>query len=175
MKNRREKLLGYRKRTRWMFLIPLLIVPLASPVGVQHASAATDVVQQQKRTVTGTVVDNNGEPVIGANVVVAGNTAIGVITDLDGNFTLTGVPEGASLQISFIGYNTVTVPVKGNKPLQVTLTEDSQMLGEVEVVAYGTQKKVSVTGAIASVKGDELAKTPVGSVSNMLSGTHVSQ
>ncbi len=171
MKDRREKsLLSHRARTRWLFLIPLLVAPLISPFGVQRASAATNVVQQQTKTVKGTVVDSEGYPVIGANVVVVGNTGLGVITDIDGNFTLSGVPAGAKLQISFIGYNTVTVDADSNEPIHVTMTEDSQMLGEVEVVAYGTQKKVSVTGAIASVKGDELAKTPVGSVSNMLSG-----
>lgn len=171
MKNRRKDkqcLSGHRNRTRWLFSVPLLIVPLMSPLGA-HATTA-EMVQQQKKVVTGTVVDSNGEPIIGANVMVVGNSSLGVITDLDGNFTLSGVPENASLQISFIGYGTKTVPVKGNKPIHVTLAEDTQVLGEVEVVAYGTQKKVSVTGAIASVKGDELMKTPVGSVSNMLSG-----
>ena len=152
-----------------MFLFILLIVPLFSPIGVQQASAAVNTVQQQKKTITGTVVDSNGEAVIGANVVVKDNAEIGTITDLDGNFRLSNVPENAKLVISFIGYNTQTINVKGSI-LKITLEEDSQMLGEVEVVAYGVQKKVSVTGAISSVNGSELTKTPTGSVSNMLSG-----
>ena len=71
--------------------------------------------------------------------------------------------------ISFIGYSSKTVEVKQSN-IEIVLEDDSQMLGEVEVVAYGVQKKVSVTGAISSVKGEELTKTPTGSISNMLSG-----
>ena len=170
MKNRKRiNLFDHRNKSRWLFLFILLIVPLFSPIGVQQASAAVNTVQQQKKTITGTVVDSNGEAVIGANVVVKDNAEIGTITDLDGNFRLSNVPENAKLVISFIGYNTQTINVKGSI-LKITLEEDSQMLGEVEVVAYGVQKKVSVTGAISSVNGSELTKTPTGSVSNMLSG-----
>lgn len=170
MKNRKRiNLFDHRNKSRWLFLFILLIVPLFSPIGVQQASAAVNTVQQQKKTITGTVVDSNGEAIIGANVVVKDNAEIGTITDLDGNFRLSNVPENAKLVISFIGYNTQTINVKGSI-LKITLEEDSQMLGEVEVVAYGVQKKVSVTGAISSVNGSELTKTPTGSVSNMLSG-----
>lgn len=170
MEDRQSKnLFGHRSKSRWLFLITLLVVPLLSPIGTQSAFAASDLVQQQKKTITGTVIDSSGEPVIGANVVVKDNASIGTITDIDGAFSLSNVPEGAKLIISFIGYNNQTVTAKGNN-LKVTLEEDSQMLGEVEVVAYGVQKKVSVTGAIASVKGEELTKTPTGSISNMLSG-----
>ena len=88
-----------------------------------------------------------------------------VITD--GVFKLT-VPAGSKLVISFIGYDTKTVEAKNN--MKVILEESALALGEVEVVAYGAQKKVTVTGAISSVKGGELTKTPTGSVSNMLSG-----
>lgn len=170
MEDRQSKnLFGHRSKSRWLFLITLLVVPLLSPIGVQSAFAASDLVQQQKKTITGTVIDSSGEPVIGANVVVKDNASIGTITDIDGAFSLSNVPEGAKLIISFIGYNNQTVTAKGNN-LKVTLEEDSQMLGEVEVVAYGVQKKVSVTGAIASVNGSELTKTHTGSISNMLSG-----
>lgn len=170
MKNRKEKnLFSYRCKTRWLLLITLLIVPLVSPIGVQPLLASTTMQQQQKRSITGTVVDSSGEPIIGANVVVLNNKSIGSITDIDGNFRLNDVPEGSKLVVSFIGYDTQTVTIKGNN-LNITLEEDSQMLGEVEVVAYGTQKKVSVTGSLASVSGDELVKTPTGSISNMLSG-----
>lgn len=170
MENRKDKnLFGHRNKTRWLLLITLLVVPLMTPIGVQTATAATNEVQQQKKSITGTVIDSNGEPVIGANIVVENNSSIGTITDLNGAFSLSNVPQGAKLVVSFIGYNTQTVPVKGNT-IKVTLEEDSQMLGEVQVVAYGVQKKVSVTGAIASVNGDELTKTPTGSISNMLSG-----
>ncbi len=117
-------------------------------------------------TVKGVVVDNTGMPIIGANVILEGQT-VGTITDIDGNFTLK-VPRGSNLVVSYIGYTTQTVKATPN--MTITLEDDSQLLGEVQVVAYGVQKKVSVTGAIASVKGEELTKTPTGSISNMLSG-----
>ena len=128
--------------------------------------AATNVVQQNV-SIVGKVVDSNGEPIIGANVIVEGQSTNGTITDIDGVFKL-DVPKGAKLIVSFIGYTTETVVAKPN--MEVVLKDDSQMLGEVEVVAYGVQKKVPVTGSIASVKGEELVKTPTGSISNMLSG-----
>lgn len=127
-----------------------------------------EAVQQNTVTVTGVVKDSNGEAIIGANVMVVGTTT-GVITDLDGNF-MVNVPVGGKLQFSFIGYKDQVIVVKKAGKLNVVLQEDTQMLGEVEVVAYGVQKKVSVTGAISSMKGEDLLKTPAGSVSNILSG-----
>jgi TonB-linked SusC/RagA family outer membrane protein len=167
MKNRESKnLYGCRFRFRWLFLFGLLASPLTPPLEM-HAADSTNITQQQKQTISGRVVDGNGEPIIGANVVVEGQTT-GTITDIDGNFHLS-VAKGAKLKISFIGYATKTVIAKAGN-MEIVLEDDSQQLGEVEVVAYGVQKKVSVTGAISSVKGEELTKTPTGSVSNMLSG-----
>ncbi len=147
----------------------LLCLFLLAPVE-GHAGEAPNpkVAQQGTVRVTGVVKDTNGEPVIGANVLAEGTT-VGVITDLDGKFTL-DVPAGAKLKISFIGYKDQEIVVKKSTTLNIVLEEDSQMLGEVEVVAYGVQKKVSVTGAISSMKGDDLLKTPSGSVNNILSG-----
>jgi TonB-linked SusC/RagA family outer membrane protein len=167
MKNRENTdLFGCRFKFRWLFLFGLLASPLTPPLEA-HAADATNITQQQKQSVSGRVVDGNGEPIIGANVVVEGQTT-GTITDIDGNFHL-NVAKGAKLKISFIGYVTKTVVAKAGN-MEIVLDDDSQQLGEVEVVAYGVQKKVSVTGAISSVKGEELTKTPTGSVSNMLSG-----
>ena len=161
--SKKSSLLGHRLRFRWLFLFSLFAGPLALPLGGQSAIAANNIAQQQKVSVTGKVVDNLGEPIIGANVVVQGQT-VGTITDIDGVFKL-DVPKGAKLLISFIGYSSKTVEVKQSN-IEIVLEDDSQMLGEVEVVAYGVQKKVSVTGAISSVKGEELTKTPTGSISN---------
>ena len=145
-----------------ILLFLFLSVPLK---GYSNEAFSSEGMQQNTVKVTGTVKDTNGEPIIGANVMVVGS-ATGVITDIDGNFTL-NVPVGSKLQFSFIGYKEQVVPVKkGN----IVLEEDAQMLGEVEVVAYGVQKKVSVTGAISSMRGDDLLKTPAGSISNILSG-----
>lgn len=120
---------------------------------------------QQTGTVKGTVVDALGMPIIGANVMVKG-TSNGTITDIDGNFSLSNVSQGV-LQISYIGYKTQEVAVKGNETnLQIVLKEDSELLGEVVVVGYGTMKKESLTGAIAVV--DEKAFIGKGSLSSPL-------
>ena len=148
-----------------ILLFLFLSVPLK---GYSNEAFSSEGMQQNTVKVTGTVKDTNGEPIIGANVMVVGS-ATGVITDIDGNFTL-NVPVGSKLQFSFIGYKEQVVPVKKGISLNIVLEEDAQMLGEVEVVAYGVQKKVSVTGAISSMRGDDLVKTPAGSISNILSG-----
>ena len=148
-----------------ILLFLFLSVPLK---GYSNEAFSSEGMQQNTVKVTGTVKDTNGEPIIGANVMVVGS-ATGVITDIDGNFTL-NVPVGSKLQFSFIGYKEQVVPVKKGISLNIVLEEDAQMLGEVEVVAYGVQKKVSVTGAISSMRGDDLLKTPAGSISNILSG-----
>ena len=157
MKNRKNfSLFGRLDNIRRLFFVALMSV-LAITAGAQS------------KTVTGTVVDATGEPVIGASVVVKGTTS-GTITDFDGNFTLTGVPANGTLQISFVGYKTQEVSVADKTSIRVTLQEDSEMLAEVEVVAYGVQKKVTVTGAVSSVKSDDLVRTPVSSVNNVLAG-----
>ena len=111
---------------------------------------------QQTKTVTGTVIDAAGIPVIGANVLVKGTTN-GTITDIDGNFTLE-VSSGDVLEISYIGYVTQELPVGNKSQFNVTLAEDTQALDEVVVVGYGTMRKSDVTGSIATAKGEELTK-----------------
>ena len=130
-----------------------------SPVGIAQVNAATNVVQQAK-TVKGTVVDNMGEPVIGASVKVVGTTN-GAVTDLDGNFTLTNVPKNATVEISYIGYTTQKVSVAGKSDLKVTLQEDNKALDEVVVVGYGVQRKSDVTGALAHLDSKDLTAMPV--------------
>ena len=120
----------------------------------------------QDITVNGTVIDDTGEPLIGATVMVDG-TKIGAQTDLDGNFTLK-VKPGAKLRISYVGYETQTVAAKDG--MTVTMTSNIEALSGVEVVAYGVQKKVTVTGALSSVSGADITRTPVSSVNNVLAG-----
>lgn len=146
-----------------LFFSALMLAPAC---GLQSASAAVNSVQQQV-AIKGTVVDSQGEPIIGANVVAEGS-ATGTITDIDGVFRL-NVKPGTKLKISFIGYQPTTVSAKND--MRITLAEDAQLLQEVEIVAYGTQKKVTMTGAIASVKAEELTRTSVGSVANVLGGS----
>lgn len=123
--------------------------------------------QQSEQKITGTVVDANNEPVIGANVLVKGTTN-GVITDVDGKFTLT-VPRGAVLQISYIGYVTQEVKVTNESIYNILLREDSEALEEVVVVGFGTQKKASVVGAVQTIRPKEL-KIPSSNLSNAFAG-----
>lgn len=122
---------------------------------------------QQGNDVEGVVKDASGEPIIGATVRVVG-TKIATVTDMDGNFKI-NAKSGQSLQITYVGCKPKTVKV-GRGSIAVTLEDDSQVLKDVQVVAYGVQKKVTVTGAISNINGSELTKVPTGSINNMLSG-----
>lgn len=124
--------------------------------------------QTIKRSVTGTVSDMRGEPVIGANVMVKG-TRLGTVTDMDGHFALE-VPEGATLQVSYIGYVDQSVEVSQQSVLEITLEEDTQALDEVVVVGYGAQKKVNLTGAVSTVKMEALEDRPITNATNALAG-----
>lgn len=122
---------------------------------------------QQSNEVEGVVKDASGEPIIGATVRVVG-TKIATVTDLDGNFKIKA-KSGQSLQFTYVGCKPKIVKV-GRGSIAVTLEDDSQVLKDVQVVAYGVQKKVTVTGAISNINGSELTKVPTGSINNMLSG-----
>lgn len=131
---------------------------------------ANPIMQQNEFEVKGTVIDETGAPVIGANVVEKGTTN-GVVTDLDGNFAFRVSDRNAVLQISYIGYTTMEVNLEGKNELQIQLKEDSQSLDELVVVGYGTQKKVNLTGAVAQVTAEELEDRPVANATQMLQGT----
>lgn len=122
----------------------------------------------QNITVKGTVKDGAGETIIGASVVEKGTTN-GTITDFDGNFTL-NVPSNSTLQISFVGYKTQEVAVSGKTTINVTLSEDTQMLDDVVVVGYGTQKKEDLTSAISTLSPKEVLKSP-GGITDALQGS----
>ena len=128
--------------------------------------------QAQQVSISGIVTDKKlNEPIIGASVVVKG-TSNGCITDLDGNFQLNNVASGSTLVVSYIGYQTQEIPVqKGKTSYQVTLSEDTQTLDEVVVVGFGTQKKVNLTGAVATVDTKALESRPVSQVGQALQGT----
>ena len=122
----------------------------------------------QNLKVEGKVLDEQGEGLIGAGVSIKG-TRTGTVTDLDGNFVLNSVPRGATLEISCIGYATQEVQVTGAR-ITVSMEVDSKMLEESVVVAYGQQKKVTITGAVSQVSGEGLLKAPVANVANALQG-----
>ncbi len=135
--------------------IILMLMALAS-IGVSAQS-----------TVNGTVVDSNGEPIIGATVMVKG-TSTGTVTDFDGNFTLPNVPAKAQLVVSYIGYLSQTITNLNNP--KVTLKEDSQQLEEVVVVGYGTQKKAHLTGSVETVPVNEIQDLATNDLTGSLRG-----
>lgn len=114
-------------------------------------------IQQLKKTITGRVVDQQGESIIGANVVEVGSTN-GTITDVDGRFSLS-VEENALLRISYIGYNNQEISTRGKTTLSITLQEDIQSLEEMVVVGYGSQKKASLVGAIVSTNAEAISRS----------------
>ena len=123
---------------------------------------------QQKKTITGTIVDPSGMPVIGANVMVKGTTN-GTITDMDGNFSLE-VASGATLMVSYIGFANQEIKIGNQTVLSITLKEDAEALDELVVVGYGTQKKVNLTGAVSMVESEVLESRPVQNVGQALQG-----
>lgn len=133
-----------------------------------HAAATGVSIVQQDNTCTGVVLDQNGESVIGASVVVKGTTN-GGITGIDGDFIISNVKKGDVIVISFVGYAEQQIVWDG-KPMKVILKEDTETLDEVVVVGYGVQRKSSITGSIASVKSDKLKTVTTPSVANMLQG-----
>ena len=150
----------------------------AHPLSLEdHASALEDPVKTQKttpsdgivqQTVTGVVTDEFGTPLAGASIVEKGTTN-GSTSDFDGAFTIT-VGEDAVLQISYIGYSTLEVPVQGRSYLAVQLKEDATLLDDVVVVGYGTQRKSDVTGSIGSVKQEDFNRGVVANPGQLLQG-----
>jgi TonB-linked SusC/RagA family outer membrane protein len=142
----------FRKTALLMSAMALLGIGYSSNA---NAAGAPQEVQQATKKITGTVVDAMG-PVIGASVVEKGTTN-GTVTDFDGNFTL-NVNPGATIVISFIGFETQEIKVGNQDNFQITMKDDNAVLEEVVVVGYGVQKKKLVTGATVQVKGEDIAK-----------------
>ena len=136
-----------------------------------HSEPVVTALQQQKKKISGVIVDDTGLPVIGANIVLKGGAGVGTITNIDGEFTLEEIPDGATLLISYIGYLDQEILVtKDKNTYQITLHEDTQKLDEVVVVGYGVQKKVNMTGSISNVKSEDLSVIPNTNLSNSLAG-----
>ncbi len=132
------------------------LLSLGAPA-VSIPAYAQSSTQAQTGTISGTVIDELGDPIVGATVRVRGNKAAGTATDIDGKFTLRAKKD-AVIEVSYIGYNPQTVSVNGRNNLEIHLVPSAQALEEVIVTGYTTQKKESLTSAIAQIKGDEVYK-----------------
>ena len=144
-----------------MCVQPLMaeVIPVESTAKVQ---------QQAKITVKGVVKEMSGEPVVGANVFVVGTTS-GTMTDFDGKFSI-DVSPGATIQITYIGYLTKDIVVKNASDLNIVLVEDSQLVDEVVVIGYGTQRKGDITSAISSVKAEDFSVGKIGDAAELIKG-----
>ena len=156
MMNRKASLFNCVNKVQRLFFVALL-------------SVLAITANAQSKSVSGTVVDKAGEPVIGASVVVKGTTN-GTITDFDGNFSLQGVPSNGTIQVSFVGFKTQSVSVAGKTSIKVTLAEDTEVLDEVVVVGYGVMKKSDVTGALVSVDSKALTQNVANNAVEALQG-----
>lgn len=156
-------------RRRWGALIMLVVCQILfsstlSPIMAQVESGA-----QAKKKITGTITDNLGEPLIGVSVVAKNNPTIGAITDLEGNFVLE-IPSSVKAVIcTYIGYKTAEIPVDKSE-LKIVMEDATTDIQEVVVVAYGNQKKATVTGALTSISSKDLLQSPQANVGNALAG-----
>lgn len=131
-------------------------------------TAVTEAVQQQKKTITGTIVDATGVPIIGANIIEAGTTN-GTVTDADGKFSLS-VDNNATIHISYIGYLEQSIATAGQSAFNITLLEDTKALDEVVVVGYGTIRKEELTNAVSSVKSEDFVKGSITDAAQLIKG-----
>ena len=155
---------------RQLFTVSTMIMALGmTPTQAYGGGTRIQETNQSKNgQCTGTIIDPTGEPVIGATVTVKGKQG-GTITDLDGKFVLSDVQHGATVCISYIGFEPVEMVWKGGD-INVTMQEDNKTLNEVVVVGFGTQKKVNLTGAVSTVDSKTLGARPVNSVVDALQG-----
>ncbi|MCB0474542.1 MAG: TonB-dependent receptor [Flavobacteriaceae bacterium] len=130
---------------------------------------STIMFAQQMMQVSGTVTDQDGNPLPGASIVLKG-TMTGTETDFDGNYTLTNIPSDGTLVVSYIGFNTIEEPVNGRSSINFKLTESAESLEEVVVVGYGEMKVKDLTSSITTIKSEEITKTPAGQAMQALQG-----
>ena len=155
------------KATACLFLAASAMTPLHAAEGTTESLKAQIV--QQSVTIKGVVTDKTGMPIIGANVIEKGTTN-GIITDFDGNYTLNVANGNAVLVFSYIGYKSQEIVVGNQKTIDVVLAEDTEMMDEVVVIGYGTQKKGDVTSAVSSVKAEDFTVGKIGDASELIKG-----
>jgi TonB-linked SusC/RagA family outer membrane protein len=146
-----------------------IIISRRAPASLAEPAYNVLSIQQQSRTITGTVSDESGESLIGVNVSIKGTT-IGSITDLNGKFSISQTPQGATLLISYVGYVAQEITTGNATTFAIILKEDSQALEEVVVVGYGTQRKETLSGAVASIRSEDITSTKTENVINNIQG-----
>lgn len=167
-KEREKKRVLYRKKTVLYLLSCMILFAGSVDAAPGVFPSPVETIDQQVNPVRGTITDETGEPIIGASIVEKGTTN-GVISDIDGNFSIS-VPGNSVLSISYIGYQSTEVRITNQRTLNIVLKEDVEALEEVVVVGYGTQKKINLTGAVATVDSKTLVNRPIQNVSNALQG-----
>src|SRR5690554_5953389 len=126
--------------------------------------------RQQGRTVTGRVTDSNGEPIIGATIVEKGNPSHGTITDVDGNYIITNMAQDATLIFSYVGMISQEIDLNGRTRIDIIMEADTELLDEIIVVGYGTQRKANLTGSVSNVSLPQMGKRTVAQASTALQG-----
>ena len=146
----------------------LLAVGPMAYADVQTVRNASSAAADQTKKISGTVVDENGDPLVGASILLKAGT--GVITDIDGHFSMDNVPVGSTLKVSYLGYQDAIIKVGNSQTYTVKMVPDSKYIDEVVVVGYGVQKKSNVTGSIASMKADDLKNSVITNAGAALQG-----
>ncbi|WP_163381519.1 SusC/RagA family TonB-linked outer membrane protein [Cyclobacterium sp. SYSU L10401] len=161
-----EKLPIKRGTRNFLFAVQFLALLALCLPGTSQANEIPESVRDL--TIQGTILDENGQPMPGATITVAGSNT-GTVSDIDGKFSLT-VPDQASIVVSFIGYTTQTIEVGNRTEFTIQMIADETSLNEVLVVGYGTQEKRDVTGAVSSIKGGDIQNLPVSGAAQALQG-----
>ena len=158
------------KRMVLPFAVGMLLCSTNASAADVNANIINTVAQgPQKSQVTGRIVDSNGEPLIGVSVVEKGNKSNGAVTNVDGEYTV-NVPAKATLVVSYVGYKTQEVAVGGKRNVNITLSEDSEMLNDVVVIGYGVVKKADLAGSVAVMDNKAFKDQPITQASDALNG-----
>ena len=158
--------MNFKIRKSSHFILYLLIFVIAFTVNISQGYAQNS----QRITVSGTVTNKSGETLVGVSVSVKEEKTIGTVTDTDGRYTLSNLPVNATLVFSYVGMTTSEIHAAGKGVIDVVLSDDAVGLNQVVIMAFATQKKVNVTGAVSTLSGKELVATPVANITNALIG-----
>ena len=177
MKRKTVRLLSdFRKLPKFQLIIVFLMVMLMMISNnlfaiekSDHFSGNSEILTFQQKSISGKVLDKSGRPLPGVTVVVKG-TAIGTVTDNEGNFSLSVPSNAGTLQFSFVGMKTQEIPIGNQTNFSVSMEEEAIGLEEVVAVGYGVQKKATLSGSVTNVEGEELVKSPVTNVSQTMAG-----